>query len=146
MNEELLSKITKRSQLEFDSASDEDQTLDFKGGMVTILHLGGFRKRSLIPGTVKLHSPYEGKRDGVITQFVAVSSALKAALKNCESADGYNSVVLEIPIKDFDRFFDPLQVEELLRKIVPEFKQLGKSETNLYSEEFISELFDFGVF
>lgn len=136
----LLSKIKTASDLDFSLSESGSDVMSFSGGMVTLKTDKGFRRKAIPACTLLLHNCYDGKKKGVICQFVP---ATPEDDRNARGAVG-SFQEIEIPLKELTDYFELKEVWRLINDTYvgePYNKKL-----NLYSEDAISELPDFGVF
>jgi hypothetical protein len=144
MNGVLLGSVKKAVNLFTDRATDTQRLLSFYGGNVTLkFDNGTFRKTALEPCSMRLTGCYDGKRQGVIAQFVIDQSAIRKRLDK----PGNGVAFVEIPLLVFDYCFDPKAVCDLVTTMTGAVQTHGPQvKADLYSPLATASLSDFGVF
>jgi len=144
MNGVLLGSVKKAANLSTDRATDTQRHLSFYGGTVTLkFDNGTFRKTVLEPCSMQLIDCYDGKRQGVIAQFIIDQSAIRKRLDKPGNAVAF----VEIPLLDFDNCFDPQAVCDLVTTMTGAVQTHGPQvKADLYSPLATASLSDFGVF
>jgi len=144
MNGVLLGSVKKAAGLDIDRATDTQRLLSFYGGHATLkFDNGTFRKTALVPCSMRLIGFYDGKRQGVIAQFVIQQDSIRKRLD--KPGNGVNRV--EIPLLDFDNCFDPQAVCDLVTTMTGAVQTHGPQvKADLYSPLATASLSDFGVF
>lgn len=140
--DEALSMIKKADYLDVTSVSPVERTMAFSGGMVTLKFRDkGYRRKAMQNCDLTLINAYDGKKKGVICQFEFTDPGCPA---KAEADPLHRLECVEIPLKELTDYFSPNKVIQVIGDI--QDNKSTFSSTNLYSEEAISELPDFGVF
>lgn len=131
----MIDQITDAEQLEFGIGFD----MNFNGGMVAVKYTNGqFRKKSVNPCTLVATGAYNGKKKGVILQFITEDAGVIASVSE---KSGMRFDLIEIPLKELTDYFPIPQIEHML------FMAKRPGDTvDLHADELTADLPDFGVF